>query len=625
MGETISRRSLLVRLGASTIPFLTPGKLASLFRARQEAVQATEVKDRFSPLDPGRVKLQGMLGDRCLKNERAWLLTKNEDDLLDGFRNRPGKQAWTGEHVGKWLHAASLAWAYTRDEALKSKLERVSSALIATQQADGYLGTYADGFHLEMGDDQQWDVWVHKYNLIGLLAFHQATSDQAALEAAMKIGDLLVRTFGPDGAGLSLNQHSTHQGMASGSVLEPIVLLHRLTGEGKYLDFARSIVETWESAGGPKIMSTLAASGSVKKTANAKAYEMLSCLVGLCELYRTTGEDRYLRPAVTAWRDIVSNQLLITGSGSSHEYWTEPGLFPGSPPDEPAETCVTVTWIELNQQLLRLTGDARYADELEKSFYNHLAAAQRPDGGAWNYFTPLDGTKEPRTNQNCCSSSGPRAWALLPGLICMEAPDGIVVNFFTPGTAAINIDGETVIVKQATSYPDDGRVSITVTVPKPMKFSLFVRVPAWSKLAGLKAKSGAYWQLRQTWSRTQTIDLNLDLPVRLAPGSGNNAGKYAVLRGPQALAVDQLLNPGLSPLTAAAITASPPALSTSLTYMDAEGKPVYETEAIVQEEAEKFNPGERIALRLSPFATAGAYGHPFSVWLKPAVQKTSDQ
>ncbi|MBK9313988.1 MAG: glycoside hydrolase family 127 protein [Acidobacteria bacterium] len=622
MGATISRRSLLLRLAASTIPVITQGKTATFFHALRQsgASPVVETRDRFSIVDPGNIKLQGPLGDRCLKNERAWLLTKNEDDLLDGFRMRPGKQAWTGEHAGKWLHAASLAYAYTRDEALRSKLDRVTSALISTQQEDGYLGTYAEGFHWEMGDDQKWDVWVHKYNLIGLLTFHEVTSNKAALDAAIKIGDLLVNVFGQlsDGTSLNLNERSTHLGMASGSVLEPMVLLHRLTGEQKYLDFSRSIVEQWESANGPRIISTLTATGSVKKTANAKAYEMLSCLVGLCELFRTTGEDRYLSPAVIAWRDITANQLLITGSGSSHEYWTDPGQFPSAFQDEVAETCVTVTWIQLNQQLLRLTGEPRYADELEKTFYNHLPAAQRPDGGAWDYFTSLEGIKEPGSDQNCCSSSGPRAWALLPGLICMGAPDGIVINFFTPGTAAIKINGEVVTIKQTTSYPDEGRVSISVTVPKPMKFSLFVRVPAWSKLNGLKAKSGEYWHLRQTWSRTQTIDLELEIPVRLVPGSGSNAGKYAVVRGPQVLAVDQLQNPGLAPLSAAAITSSSPVLKTSLTYLDAEGKTVYETDAVLLQDSEKFRTGERIAIRLSPFSTAGAYGRHFSVWLQLA-------
>lgn len=51
-------------------------------------------------------------------------------------------------------------------------------------------------------------------------------------------------------------------------------------------------------------------------------------------------------------------------------------------------------WIQLNSQLLRLTGDARFGNELETTIYNHLSAAQHPRGDDWKkYFTPLQGKK----------------------------------------------------------------------------------------------------------------------------------------------------------------------------------------------------------------------------------------
>lgn len=565
--------------------------------------------------------LQGILGDRCFKNEQARLLTKNEAELLGGFQQRPGQQAWVGEHVGKWLHAATLAWAYTKDPALRAKLDRVAAALIAAQQPDGYLGTYADGAHWGMGKEEKWDVWVHKYNLLGLLTYYTHTSNPAALEASKKMGELLIKTFGRPQEGetkLDLNERSTHVGMAAGSLLEPVVLLYRATGEAKYLDFARFIVERWEAANGPKLSSGLTSSGSVKLTANAKAYEMLSCLVGLCELYRATGEGKYLTPAINAWQDIAAQQLLITGSGSSKEHWTQAGQFLTEARHEIAETCVTVSWIQLNQQLLRLTGDARYANELEKTFYNHLAAAQRPDGAAWAHFTGHDGEKTYQTEQHCCTSSGPRGWALLPAFVYMTGGDGIIVNFFTPSTATLKVNGETITVKQETAYPIDGRVAITITVPRPMKFALRVRVPEWSTVAGVKAKPGDYWLLRQTWSKTQTITLDFAVPVRVVPGTGGNAGKIALARGPQVLAADKLYNPELDALTSVALLQKQPQFRSSTTYRDADGMPVYETPAVVTQDGEKLKAGERVTLRLVPFAAAGASGQEFIIWLPPA-------
>ncbi|MEP7339411.1 MAG: beta-L-arabinofuranosidase domain-containing protein, partial [Acidobacteriota bacterium] len=159
MKSWMIRSLLLLALVAASVPAFT----------QTESQTSRVVADRFSPAEPGAVQLQGFLGERCQKNERARLLTKNEDDLLGGFQHRPGKQAWVGEHVGKWLHAATLAWLYTKDAQLKTKLDRIATELIATQQADGYLGTYANGAHWAMGKEQQWDVWVHKYDLLGLV------------------------------------------------------------------------------------------------------------------------------------------------------------------------------------------------------------------------------------------------------------------------------------------------------------------------------------------------------------------------------------------------------------------------------------------------------------------------
>ena len=83
--------------------------------------------------------------------------------------------------------------------------------------------------------------------------------------------------------------------MAATSVLEPIVLLYRFTGDPRYLDFARYIVEIWDEPDGPRIADHAAAGKGVNKTANGKAYEMLSNLVGLCELARATGDRQPAR------------------------------------------------------------------------------------------------------------------------------------------------------------------------------------------------------------------------------------------------------------------------------------------------------------------------------------------
>src|SRR5207248_2313971 len=201
-------------------------------------------------------------------------------------------QAWVGEHAGKFLDAAGNAYLYWQDARIKTLMDRVAHELIKCQMPDGYLGTYAD--------DQRWtswDVWVHKYNLLGLLKHYEVSGEKDSLECAKKIGDLLCRTFGDELKDISAA--GEHVGMAATSVLEPMCRLYRATGDQKYLDFCFYITRSIER--NSKVISSLTNTKRVFGTANNKAYEMLSNLVGLLELYRLTGDEKYLVPVSNAW------------------------------------------------------------------------------------------------------------------------------------------------------------------------------------------------------------------------------------------------------------------------------------------------------------------------------------
>lgn len=147
------------------------------------------------PIEPSAVKVEGWLGHRIDLNERNRLLVVDTEPLLAGYRKKPGEQPWIGEHVGKWLHASTLAWAYSGDAALREKLDQVAAELISTQGPDGYLGTYSEGKRFGLYEGADWDVWSHKYNLIGLLTYYRYTGNQAALSACRQVGDLMIATF----------------------------------------------------------------------------------------------------------------------------------------------------------------------------------------------------------------------------------------------------------------------------------------------------------------------------------------------------------------------------------------------------------------------------------------------
>src|ERR1043166_4004005 len=208
------------------------------------------IEDRQAFQTRDRVQLKGWLETRIEANEANRLVKLDPERLLEGYRKRPGRQIWDGEHVGKWLHAATLAWAYTGDPELRKKLDYVAAELPKCQLADGYLGTYVETNRWTL-----WDVWAHKYNLIGLITYMRYTGNLEPLPTCRRMADLLCNTFGDEPGKRDIILAGQHMGMAPTSVLEPMVLLYRLTGEPRYLEFCKYILRAWESQTGAKIPS----------------------------------------------------------------------------------------------------------------------------------------------------------------------------------------------------------------------------------------------------------------------------------------------------------------------------------------------------------------------------------
>jgi DUF1680 family protein len=571
--------------------------------------------DLAQVLSPAQIHIGGWLGSRIDANLKNRLLAVDTEPLLGGYRKRPGSHPWIGEHVGKWLHAATLAWAYSGDTALKAKLDRVAAELIACQEPDGYLGTYVPAKRFGLFEGADWDVWSHKYNLIGLLTYYQYSGNRPALDCCRKMADLLIATFP---AKKSILAAGTHVGMAATSVLEPTVLLYRFTGDPRYLDFARYIVKSWDEPGGPAIALTLRSGKGVNKTANGKAYEMLSNLVGLCELARATGDHGMLEPVLNAWNDVVKNRLYVTGSASQGEHFRDDHHLPNFVGAHVAETCVTTTWIQLNLQLLRLTGEPKFGDELERSFYNHLAAAQNPRGDDWCYFTALEGKKPYDAGINCCHSSGPRGMVLSVQAAYwktkLNGVDALTVSTYETSRVKLSLGGQDVTLEQQSQFPREGASELVVHLAQPAKFGLLVRVAPWA--GGLRLElnnhplepttpGGLAAIPAREWKDGDRVNLSFQLRARLISGQFGNKDRAALAWGPFVLAYDEAMNSGLP--GAAAI-------------------------GLVRESEElKIEPGPNLAFQAPiagrkgdgpseatfvPFADAGAPGGNYRVWLR---------
>lgn len=500
------------------------------------------VRDRFVPVRYEDQRIEGFLGDRLRINLERRLLNIEEQTLLEGFQSRPGKHPWIGEHIGKYLHAAANTWRLTRNEALRAQMTRMAQALIATQKQDGYLGTYTD--------DQRWtswDVWVHKYNLIGLLAYYEVSGDDRALDAASRIGTLLHREFVTNRRDVVAS--STHVGMAASSVLEPLCQLYRYTGDYRHLDAALAMVKSWEQPDGPKLLSSLLSHGEVHRTANAKAYEMMSDLVGLLELYRITGTPEYLEAARRGAHDIAARRRFLTGTTSNHEHFQADNFFPGEPSNETGEGCATVTWMQLNWHLLRLTGESRYAAELERTIFSHLLAAQDPTTGDICYFTPLNGTKSPSRNVNCCRSSEPRGISLIPQAVWGNEGEAVKVLLYTPGRMTAN----GLILTAETDFPNTGRVRFEISsLARGQRVPIHFRVPEWTRSFTVRhggetftGKPGGFVLVERSWGVGEVVEVEMEMTVRAHDGGLAYPGHVAIQRGPQVMALARETNPNV--------------------------------------------------------------------------------
>jgi len=535
---------------------LTPAIMASSCLASPVQMAAPDV---LRPPASGAVQIEGLLGSRigeCIENR---VLVQPVEPLVKPYRDKKeeGSKDWRCEYWGKWFTSLALADAYQPTAKSHAKLDSAARALMETAAPDGYLGTREPEFRLK-----GWDVWGRKYALLGLLAYYDRTGDAPALAAAGRHLETLMAQTGPDK--INIADVGEHKGLAASSILEPTVLLYERTGDPKYLDYAKYIVGQWskpsnhrpQCVDGLRLIEDSLAGTTPEKMRWNKAYEMTSCFEGLCELYRVTGNKDYLNASIKLADGVLSQETTIVGPGTRGEHWCSGHASQTAAVFQPMETCVTATWMKFLYQLLRLTGDVKYADELEKNLYNGLLGAQMPGGSWWAYFSGVNGERVPSLMQHddvglsCCVVSGPRALLLVPQWAVMSSDKGPVVNLYFPGTAEITSpSGQKITVSQKTDYPVGDTVDLTLKLAKPEAFTLALRIPAWSGRTSLKvngeaieAMPGTYAEINRTWKNGDKVQLVLDLRGRILEAPDGN-GQLAVMRGPLVLALDNRLAP----------------------------------------------------------------------------------
>ena len=528
--------------------FLRTSCFLGLLLAAAHCVNAVEPKvvDALRPVRLTQPELSGEIGrrinDLIYKN---YMVLNLDRDWLDKFKNRTDRGDKGGVYygIGKVLDAGSLFAQYTGEPEVAQRAQYIIEQLRDSRDPDGYLGFW----NVEPNNYQNIVNWIlheQEYINLALVRHYLVTGNPQSLADATIMADYIMRMFPANKNG----EHIIPPGTSIAGITEGFVELYRVTGENKYLDFAKHVqyephwyylkpFDAWE-----------------KNISQARyhVYVMLSHMYPDTELYRLIGGEDYLQKSLWMKQELLERGrggLLVTGSTSQGEHFTYNQDGSGAV----EESCVTAYLLRWIDSLMRLQGDMRYGDIMERTIYNALFGAQSPDGRHICYFTPFTGKRQfQKRDTFCCNGNFRRAVAELPQKVYYRTPDGgIALNLFTSSDKTFDVNGKTVEIKQETSYPNSGDVKLSFTCSEPVEFTFIFRTPRWAEditCAVCNAPCSpdkfelGYAKIKRVWKSGDTLTISMPMNWRFVRGRMIQDGRVALLRGPVLFTFSDKLN-----------------------------------------------------------------------------------
>ncbi|MBP3369979.1 MAG: glycoside hydrolase family 127 protein [Clostridia bacterium] len=474
--------------------------------------------------------------------------------FVEQFRvNSDTNRGWKGEYWGKMMRGASLVYSYTQNPELYDVLATTVKDMIESAEESGRISTYPVDKEFD-----GWDLWCRKYVLLGMQYFLDICKDDALRSRAIASMrgqlDYIIDHIGDKADGKKEINKATRnwRGLNSSSILEPVVRLYNLTDEKKYFDFATYIVER----GCTDIVNIFDL--AYKKELYpyqypiTEGYEMMSCFEGLIEYYKITQNEKY-KQAIVNFADMVleSDFTVIGCSGCTHELFDHSSVRQANTTNNPImqETCVTVTLMKFLYRVYLLTGDTKYVDAFEISFYNAYLGAintekvieptvceEHPD---WileplpfDSYSPLTaGTRGRKIGglqlmpdmhyYGCCACIGSAGLGLLPMIQICSSADGVALNMFIDGLASAKTPrGRDLTINTDTAYPRNANVALTLNLEASEYFALRIRDPYWSKTTTVQmdaknvgVREGGYIVIEREWHDGDGITIELDMRI----------------------------------------------------------------------------------------------------------------
>jgi uncharacterized protein len=477
--------------------------------------------------------------------------------------------------VYKWLEA--VAWALA-DPALDSSLaDQLRQQLAETerllrdaQQPDGYLDSHFQvRFPGERFVQLQWghELYCAGHLIQAAVALHRTTGDPGLLEIARRVADLIVDAFGTDAGKVD--------GVCGHPEVETaLVELYRETGAESYLERARYFVDRRGHG--------LLGNGRfgrhywqdhlpVRDAASVEghAVRQLYLLAGMADMYVETSDATLLEALERLWAEMVATKTYLTGGIGAHhsdEAFGDPYELPNE--RSYCETCAAISSIMFSWRMLMITGEAKYADLMERTLYNGFLAGLSMDGQRYIYANPLQ-VREGHIARGddhdyqrvgwfycaCCPPNVMRTLASLEHYVLLGSDARALLHQYMTGRyAAAVADGE-VCMEVTTDYPRDGIVTIRLAATPAGPWELALRVPHWAEQPTLTVNGTAvdtsptdgWWVVRRQWNDGDEVVLVLPLEPRFTvpdPRLDAARGAVAVEYGPLVYCLEAIDNPG---------------------------------------------------------------------------------
>lgn len=472
----------------------------------------------LKPAEKGSVKiLPGVFRERMDVN-RQYLLELDANCLLQNFYLEagiilPGLQVvdnpetanlhwgWEaptcqlrGHFLGHWISAAAKLIAADGEPELRVKLDNIVSELARCQELNGgeWVGSIPEKYFTRLIKNQY--IWSPQYvmhkTIVGLSDAYIYAGNTQALDILSHLSDWYI-TWTEKAA--ETNPHAVYAGEEAG-MLEVWAQLYQLTKDEKYLTLAKRYAD----AG----LFRKLKEGKDSLT-NCHANASIPFTHGAAKMYEITGDSDWLEVIKLFWKVAVTDRGMFSTTGmNAGEFWVPPhmqGHFLGS---SDQEFCTVYNMVRTASYLLKYTGEAQYADYIERALYNGFLAQQNAQTGMPAYFLPLGAGSRKKWGTKtrdfwCCHGTMVQAQTLYPELVWFTDGDKITSAQYIPSEFTAEMNGANVTVSQTTGMKyyndqaffdekDDGQMSrwllkFSVKCDKPVRFTLSLRVPDWAK------------------------------------------------------------------------------------------------------------------------------------------------